>query len=252
MKSPLVSIITPTFNSRRFVRETVASIKAQNYTNWELLITDDGSTDNTVEILNEIRAEDSRISVFCLKENKGASVARNHSLSRAKGKYVAFCDSDDLWMPDKLTRQIRFMKDRRLAFSYSSYDRIDEFGNQIGTVRCLPQVTYCKMLRNNYIGCLTAIYDATCVGNITMPDIKKRHDWAFWLKILRKCKEAGGLDESLAAYRVRSESISRDKIDLLQYNWKLYHELEQLGIIRSSYYTITFPIYYFWKKTRGR
>lgn len=248
----LVSIIMPTYNSGEFVIESILSIQAQTCPNWELLITDDCSSDNTVDLVQDLAVKDRRIKFFQLSENGGAGIARNHSIEKAAGRYIAFCDSDDQWVPNKLEKQLQFMRQHDLAFTYTSYEKIDEAGNSIGSVTCLPRVTHKTMLRNNYIGCLTVVYDTRTLGKQFMPIIRKRQDWALWLKILKQCPEARGLQEHLSIYRDRSGSISSNKIEMVKFNWIIFNDVEKLGILRSSWCMIEFMWHYLSKKTSGK
>lgn len=252
MNKPLVSVVTATYNSAAFIRETIESIRHQTFADWELLITDDCSTDGTLQLLREIAQEDSRIKVFALQVNGGAGVARNHSIDKAGGRFIAFCDSDDQWLPEKLAKQVEFMISKNIAFSYTSYQKMNESGQRLGLVHCLPRLTYADMLRNNYVGCLTAMYDTEKVGLVFMPEVRKRQDWALWLKILKKCGEASGLDLPLAVYRIRSGSISSNKIEMLRYNWVIYYQIERCGLIRSLWLMVVFSWFYLRKKTEGK
>lgn len=248
--APLISIITPSYNSSEFIAETISSILNQSFTDWELLITDDCSSDDSYELLQSHANKDSRIKVFQLTENGGAGAARNNSIKQASGRYIAFCDSDDQWKPDKLEKQLKFMQDNDCALSYSSYDVIDEDGTSKGFVDCPTEVTYRRMLSNNYIGCLTVMYDTEKLSKMYMPLIRKRQDWALWLDILKKVPKAYGIDERLSIYRDRSNSISSNKMNLIKYNWMLYHDVEKLGTIRSAYQIFEFMFFYFLKKVR--
>jgi len=243
-----VSIITPTYNSIRFIEETIQSILNQTYQNWELLITDDCSTDGTWKLLQKYQKQDERIKIFRLEKNSGPGVARNNSIKNAKGRFIAFCDSDDQWKPDKLEKQIKFMLENDLAFSYTSYDVINEEGNTIGQVKAPAKIFYTTMLRNNYVGCLTAIYDTKNIGKLYMPEIRNRQDWALWLKILRKIPYALGIQENLAFYRDRSKSISSNKIKMVKYNWVIYKNVLGFSIVKSIFLIFQFQIYYFKKK----
>jgi len=245
-----VSIITPTYNSEQFIKETLESIIAQTYTNWELLITDDCSKDGTFVLLQEYSKIDKRIKVFQLENNSGPGVARNNSIKQATGRFIAFCDSDDQWKPDKLEKQTKFMLDNDLALSYSNYDMIDEEGNNIGKVKAPKKINYKTMLRNNYIGCLTAMYDTEKVGKVYMPNIRKRQDWALWLAILKKTDEAQGLMESLAIYRNHYNSISTNKIKLIRYNYAIYKEVEKFSTLKSLTRICIFFFFYFKSKSQ--
>ena len=219
----LVSIITPSYNSERFISETINSIINQTYINWELLITDDCSKDNTISIVKSFQKNDSRIKLFVLKSNGGAGLARNNSIRNAKGRYIAFCDSDDQWKIDKIEKQLGFMDRLSLKFTYSSYDVIDEFGSFKSVIKAPKTISYKMLLNNNYVGCLTAIYDRKLLGNLYMNEIRKRQDWALWLHIMKMLKTTSGMSESLAIYRARSNSISTNKVEMLKYNYQIYN-----------------------------
>ncbi|MDE6860124.1 MAG: glycosyltransferase [Duncaniella sp.] len=249
----LVSIITPSYNCAKFIGETIESILAQTYTNWELLITDDCSSDNSYGIISEYAKKDNRIKLFSLEKNSGAGVARNNSIEKASGRFIAFCDSDDRWYPEKLEKQLAFMANNEYALTYTSYDTTDENGNIVGYVNCLPVLNYNKMLRDNGIGCLTAIYDASKIGKYYMPSIRKRQDWCLWLSMIKNIGAAYGLQEPLAFYRVRTGSISSNKLEMLRHNYNVYHTI--LGynpltsiILLGGY----FLPYYFYKKFKQK
>lgn len=244
----LVSIITPTYISEDFISETINSIISQTYTNWELLITDDCSDDNTVEIVKKFIKRDNRIKLFELKENSGAGVARNNSIKHAKGRYIAFCDSDDKWLPNKLKIQLEFMESENLYFTYSSYYRILEDGKRRGVVTAPLFLTYSMLLRNNYVGCLTAIYNCDKLGKIYMSEIRKRQDWTLWLKILNHIQYTKGVAEPLALYRIRPNSISSNKLSLLKTTYKIYRKELNMGEIRSIYNLFRYLYYLLLKK----
>ncbi len=239
----LVSIITPSYNSVNFIEETINSVIAQTYQNWEMIIVDDCSKDNSVELIQEYINKDSRIKLIQLDINSGAAVARNRAIKEAKGRFIAFLDSDDLWVSEKLEKQIAFMIEKEVFLSYSAYKVMDEQGQQMGEFMPPNEVTYYDMLRTCSIGCLTAIYDVTIVGKIYMPEIKKRQDYGLWLKILRKGGTAKGLLLPLAMYRVHDNSISSNKIGAAKYQWKIYRECEKLGLIKSYYYFMQYAIF---------
>ena len=244
----MVSIITPTYNSSKYIHYTIESIISQTYKNWELLITDDFSSDDTVQIVESYVKKDSRIKLFKLEKNCGAGVARNNSIKFAKGRYITFCDSDDHWKKNKLELQLKFMQENDLAFSFSDYEVIDENNNYQRYVKCPKKLTYKKLLRNNYVGCLTAIYDTKFLGKLRMPKIRKRQDWVLWLSIMKKIETTKGLNTSLAVYRNRRNSISSSKFDLLKYNWSVYNQELGFNKFTSFYYLIIFIIHYFFKK----
>ena len=220
---PLVSIIMPAYNAEKTIVESIESILRQTYINWELLITDDCSKDNTISIVKSFQKKDSRIKLFVLKSNGGAGLARNNSIRNAKGRYIAFCDSDDQWKIDKIEKQLGFMDRLSLKFTYSSYDVVDEFGYFMSVIEAPKTISYKMLLNNNYVGCLTAIYDRKLLGNLYMNEIRKRQDWALWLHIMKMLKTTKGMSDSLAIYRVRSNSISTNKVEMLKYNYQIYN-----------------------------
>lgn len=237
-KNELVSVVMPTHNGERFLEDSIRSILAQTYANLELVITDDCS-DNivTLEILRRFQEQDSRVDVVYLKENKGPGYARNKSIERARGRYIAFCDSDDRWFADKLERQLAFMREKGCALCCSSYIVCNERNENIG-IRISPvRITYRMMERDNKIGCLTAIYDVEALGEkIYMPTLRKRQDWALFLTILKKCNDAYALIEPLAYYRDRSHSVSSNKFSLVKYNVAVYHEILRFSWLKSFIY----------------
>ena len=239
----LVSIITPTHNSARFIRETLDAILAQTHTNWELLITDDASTDDTCEIIAAYQEKDDRIKLFKLKENAGAAVARNNSIRHATGRFIAFCDSDDLWTPDKLEKQISFMLDNGHAFTFAPYHIISEAGKNIGFTPTRSRVSYNDILITCDIGCLTAVYDTEQLGKVYMPLIRKRQDYGLWLKILKQVDYAYSHPEALGYYRYRPHSISSNKFKAIWYIWKVYRDVEKLPFFRSLYLVFVYSTY---------
>lgn len=249
----LVSIITPSYNCAEYIAETIESIQAQTYTNWELLITDDCSSDDSCEIISRYVEADPRIRLLRLDKNSGAGVARNNSITNARGRFIAFCDSDDRWLPEKLERQLEFMAKGGYGLTYTSYDTCDESGKIVGYVECLRRLTPATILRDNGIGCLTAIYDAQKIGKRFMPPIRKRQDWCLWISIIRDIGEARGLQEPLALYRVRSGSISSNKVEMLRFNFNVYHDV--LGynkFVSAAILGAYFMPYYFYKKLKQK
>jgi len=238
----------PSFNSEKFISKSIESIVSQTYTNWELIITDDFSKDQTVQIVKKFISKDSRIKLIELTKNSGSGYARNQSIKKASGRFISFCDSDDMWKPNKLELQINYMLQNEYVFTYSSYDVISEEGLFFKSIQCLEKINYKKLLKNNYIGCLSVIYDAKSLGKKYMPLIRKRQDWALWLDILKSIKYAHGIKDSLASYRVRKNSISENKILLLKYNWEIYYTTENNSIIKSVFLLIQFIYFYLKKK----
>lgn len=236
-KEVLVSVITPAYNAARFIGETIQSVLDQTYSNWEMLIVDDKSTDETVAIVQEYMKEDERIKLITLDENSGSAVARNTAMDHAKGKFMAFLDSDDLWMPEKLTKQVAFMEDNGIAFSFTKYVRMQEDGTLTNAVTEAPKtVTYDRLMKQCVIGCLTVMLDRERIGNERMINIRTRQDYAFWLALLRKGHLAYGMDEVLAKYRLVENSISSDKLKAAKQNWKLYYHIEDHSLMTAAWY----------------
>lgn len=247
----LVSIITPTFNSSKYITECIDSVSKQTIQNWELLITDDCSTDNTWDIISKYSNQDSRIKVFRLDQNSGAAVARNKSIENAKGRFIAFLDSDDMWFPNKLEKQIEFMKEKKCALSYSSYMTCNNESETTGIIVCRNYETFSSSKKNNNIGCLTAVYDTEKVGKVYMPLLRKRQDWGLMLRILEMCDVAYGIKEPLAIYRHSSNSISSNKSSLIKYNLLLYQEVLGWSFIHAYiYFIIVFIPNYIFKKLK--
>lgn len=237
-----VSVICPSYNSSPYIRGTLESLQAQTFENWEMLIVDDCSTDNSVEIIQEFAKRDDRIKLIKLEKNSGAAVARNKAIEVAQGRYIAFLDSDDLWLPNKLEKQIEFMQQNSVPFSYSAYQQIDEAGNFLKEMSVPKKVSYHDILKSNSIGCLTAIYDTDYFGKVYMPLIRKRQDLGLWLKLLEMSDYAYGLQENLAQYRVHSNSISANKLSAANYQWQLYREVLGFNFFKSTYYFMHYAV----------
>lgn len=238
----LVSIITPSYNSAKYIGKTIDSVISQTYKNWELIIIDDCSTDSSVEIIKDYENKDNRIKLIQLKENSGAAVARNTGIQLARGRFIAFLDSDDSWLPEKLKKQLDFMLINNYYFTYTSYFKINENNEILGTMYIPSKVNYSQLLKTCVIGCLTVIYDAEKIGKQEFPLIRKRQDFALWLKILKKVDYAYGLQENLANYTIRSDSISANKLNAAKYNWFLYRNIEKLSLFVSFYYFLHYVI----------
>jgi glycosyltransferase involved in cell wall biosynthesis len=232
----LVSVIMPIFNSQKYIRESIESVLSQSYSNLELLAIDDCSTDNSVAIVQELMVKDNRLKLVRQAKNCGAAAARNEGIRLSQGKYIAFLDSDDIWASDKLQKQIKFMVESRAQFSFTAYQKISETGGILGRVGAPERIDYRELLKTCKIGCLTAIYDAESLGKVLMPSIRKRQDFGLWLKLLKMTPYAAGLNESLAFYRVRHDSISSNKIGAAKYTWKLYREVERLPLHQCLWY----------------
>lgn len=236
MSNHLVSVITPLYNAEAYIEKTILSILNQKYINWELLIIDDCSKDQSVTVVKKFVELDSRVKLIQLENNSGAAVARNKGIEYATGRFIAFLDSDDTWHPEKLNHQIDFMLKNNYAFTYTAYHKLDENSNYLSMVNIPEKTNYNELLKTCVIGCLTAIYDTNQLGKVTFPLIRKRQDFALWLKILKKVPFAYGLNEDLASYTIRSDSISANKFKAAQYNWYLYRNIEHLSVFKSVYY----------------
>ncbi|BDA01582.1 glycosyltransferase family 2 protein [Vibrio cholerae] len=231
----LVSIITPSYNCAKTVHKTIQSVQAQTYPHWEMIIVDDCSTDNSVEILNGYAKQDPRIRVIARKWNAGPAIARNVAIEESKGRFIAFLDSDDSWHPTKLEKQIQFMLDNNVSLSYTSYDKYDSEGKFLGAFIPPSKLSYQDLLKSNSIGCLTAIYDSSLIGKVYMPNIAKRQDMGLWLRILKKVDYAYGMPDILADYlAVQANSVSSNKLNAAKYQWRLYREVEKLDFITST------------------
>ena len=230
----LVSIITSSFNSSKFIEECVNSVLLQSYSNWELIIVDDCSEDNSKELILNFVKKDKRIKAIFLDNNIGAAKARNVAIQKSKGKYIAFLDSDDFWESTKLDKQISFMIQNDIGFSYTSYQSISENGSKILNVIKAPnKMSYHEYLKNTIIGCLTVVIDREKIGNFEMPDIRSSHDMALWLLIMKKGFNAYGLNENLANYRVVSTSNSSSKWRAAKDVWRVYRYFEKLSFFYS-------------------
>ena len=235
----LVSIITPSFNSSRFIEECIDSVLSQTYNNWELLIVDDCSSDNSSELVEKY--SDKRISLIVLEKNVGSSEARNIAIRKAKGKYIAFLDADDIWLPTKLQDQIYFMQKKDIAFSFSSYQSISEDGYKVFPVTKAPDImTYSSYLKNTIIGCLTVIIDKDKTGYFEMPNIRSSHDMALWLLIMKRGFKAYGINKNLAKYRQVQNSNTSNKLRAAADVWTVYRKIEKLPFVYSFWCYINY------------
>ena len=252
MNEELVSIIMPSYNCGKYVEETIRSVQAQTYKNWEIIFMDDCSTDDTIKSVSELREKDSRIKLFQNHINSGAAVSRNNALREAKGRWVAFLDSDDLWEPTKLEKQVKFMEENGYAFSYTGYQEIDSEGALTGVEVSGPKhVTKAGMYAFCWPGCLTVMYDAEAIGLLQIEDIKKNNDYAMWLKVCQKA-DCYLLDECLAKYRRgRQGSVSSHGVaTMIGWHYKLWHEAEKKNAVAAAYYTCLNLAFGFYKKLK--
>ena len=235
-KQSLVSIIMPTYNCGKFIKKTIDSVINQTYSNWELIVVDDCSNDDTEKVLKKYQ-KDKRINYIKLEKNSGAAVARTEAMRMAKGNYMAFLDSDDLWYPEKLEKQLKFMQDNNYDFTCTAYEQIDEDDNKLNKViKTKKKTDYNRILLDCPVGNSTVMYNVDKLGKFEVPNIRKRNDDALWLQIIKKAKYIYGMDEILMQYRIRSNSISSNKWSLIKYHWQLYREIEHLSIARSVFH----------------
>jgi len=234
-ENKLVSIIMPAYNAEEFISDSIESVLQQTYNNWELIIVDDNSDDNTPEIVEKYSQKDSRIHLKVLDKNSGAAVSRNHAISRASGTYLAFLDSDDLWAKEKLTEQIKFMENNNYLFTSTSFEEINKKnqlnGNVASSHECLDYDGVLKYCPGNS----TVIYNVSELGKFYVPDIKKRNDFVMWLQVIKKAKYLYGVKDILTKYRVSEGSLSSNKFSLVKYQWRVYRDIEDLSFIKSIY-----------------
>lgn len=225
------------YNSMPYIKEAIESVLAQSYKNWELLVIDDGSTDDSVSVVKEYEQKDSRIKLLINEKHiKMPSAPRNMGIRAAKGRYIAFLDSDDIWFPQKLEQQLTFFSDNRVAIVFSNYEKMSEDGLRSDRIVTAPRrATYRKLLCGNVIGNLTGIYDTQKVGKITIDDIH-HEDYVMWLSILKKGFFAKNTGTTLAAYRVRNSSVSSQKLKVCRWQWSVYRNVEHLSFFKSALY----------------
>ncbi|HHF3121366.1 TPA: glycosyltransferase family 2 protein [Vibrio diabolicus] len=234
----LVSIIMPSYNSEGTILESIQSVLSQTYKNWELIIVDDRSTDNTWQVIQTYADKYDNIRVYQNKENLGAGASRNFAIKKAKGRFIAFLDSDDLWMENKLAEQIPFMLENNYPLTYTHYSRFNN-EEELSVVTAPEYTTYKKLMYSNVIGCLTAVYDTQALGKRYMPLIRKRQDMGLWLDILKDTPKAYCLPKPLAKYRMDS-GMTANKFSVLSYQWKFYRDVVGLSLPRSLF---TFSVY---------
>jgi glycosyltransferase involved in cell wall biosynthesis len=239
----------PNYNGAKFISQSISSVLEQTYPFWELIVCDDKSTDNSLDIIESFK--DERIkSPIKMEINQGAAVARNKAIENAKGSYIAFLDNDDHWAPQKLQEQLNFMLDNNFEFTYTDYFQYSNTYTK--HIKCKMKVNYHSLLRNNYILTSTVMYNAQSLGKVYMENIRKRQDWSLFINIIKKSGFAHNLPKPLAYYRKHEASLSSSKFDLIKYNFNFYHEV--LGFSKSSsfFLMIRFLFYYFLKKIKER
>ena len=249
-KKDLVSVIMPSYNASRYIGASIDSVLSQTYKNLELIITDDHSSDpETLALLNSYAERDKRVRIFLMPENNGPGYARNNSIKEARGRYIAFCDSDDRWFPEKLAKQVAYMQKHQCCLCFSSYLICGADDEHKGIVIAPSRLSLTDLKHDNKIGCLTAIYDTTKYGKFFMPTIRKRQDWGLNIKIIKKCRVAYGVHEPLAMYRLRQGSVSSGKLSLIKYNVGIYRDV--LGYSKPGsvlIFLFVFLPFYFGKK----
>lgn len=234
-----VSIIMPSYNAEEFITASIASVIEQTFEDWELLICDDFSTDRTLEKIKSLSKNDKRIKICRNKFSKGAAGARNTALEQASGRYIAFLDADDKWLPEKLEKQVSFMKTNCVKFCYSYYNNINTRDEVLSEVRCPKSVNFKLLLVSNFIPCLTAIYDTKFIKKVKQPDIKKRNDFALWLKMFQSESQLKGhcIPEVLASYRVNSYGLSSNKLDAIKYYYLCVRTYGRQGRMKAVFFT---------------
>ncbi|MGX4598600.1 glycosyltransferase family 2 protein [Faecalimicrobium sp. JNUCC 81] len=243
MKKNLVSIITPMYNSEKFIEKTIESVLNQTYENWEMLIVDDCSTDNSSDIAKSYAQNDSRIKYIKTKNNQGVSHARNIALKNAEGQFLAFLDSDDIWDKDKLKKQISFMDKNNYVITFTAYELIDENNDRLDKVINVPKsVDYNTLLKGNVLGCLTVIIDKSKLNFEVKMSGVRHEDYVLWLAILKSGHVAYGLNEVLALYRKSSTSLSGNKVKSAMWTWNIYRNVEKIPLHKSIYYFINYGI----------
>lgn len=236
---PLISIIMPVYNAERFLHETIKTVKKQTYNNWELIMIDDVSSDKSADIIKRYIKSDCRIKLIQQPINSGAAKARNTGINKARGRYIAFLDADDLWHPEKLSIQLKFMQDNNHAFTYTNYEFTDEHGIPNGKISRSPdKISYGTALKKSYIFTSTVVADTFVIKkeDIMMTDYKMGEDITTWWRLLSKYGEAHGINKVLSYYRRTSGSLSSNKLKAAKWRWYLYRKHENINIVKSSYY----------------
>jgi glycosyltransferase involved in cell wall biosynthesis len=248
MTTALVSVVMPAYNAAKYIRGAVVSVLSQTYADWELVIVDDCSTDDTPQLLDALADADERIRVIHARQNGGVAAARNAAIAAARGSHIAFLDSDDGWHPRKLEWQMEHMEETGARVCYTAYDRITDDGHLLSRVRPPATVDYAQMLRSNHIGNLTGLYDRS-LGDATFPRVG-HEDYVFWLELVRRAGHASCVpgDQPLAYYRVREDSVSADKWRAVCWQWRIYRDVARLGWLSSSQHMC----HYAWEAVRKR
>lgn len=233
----LISIITPCYNSEKYISETIHSVLNQTYQNWEWWIVDDCSQDRSVEIIKSF--DDPRIHLISLEKNSGAAEARNVGIRKAQGRFLTFLDSDDVWLPEFLMKAISFLIEEKEELVYASYKRYDEkMQPLLADFIAEDHIDYQRILYNCPIPMLTSMYDTQRIGKVEIPEVDMREDYAMWIEILKKIPEARAIEEPLAVYRIRENSFSRNKFQIMKKQFEVYYNFLNLSLLKSVYYTL--------------
>lgn len=250
--SELVSIIVPVYNVEKVIKETMDSVLAQTYPHWELLLVEDCSKDNSAGVIMDYIAEkgDNRIRLIRQPSNQGAARARNRGLNQARGRYISYLDADDLWVPEKLEKQLKLMEQKDAAFSFTGYEFADEKGIGLGKIVRVPEtLSYTQALSNTTIFTTTVMFDTQKIPKdlLEMPEIKSE-DTALWWRVLRTGYVAYGLDENLARYRRAGRTLSSNKLEAIRRIWNLYRKAEGLSLIRSMWHFCFWAVRAVWRR----
>lgn len=238
-----VSVVMPLYNAEKTINHSIKSVLNQSYSDLELIVVDDCSTDYGLSIVENIAKKDHRINVIKLPKNEGAGVARNTAIEAAKGRYIAFLDADDQWFQNKLDLQIEAFKKNETALVCSGYTIVDTDYKKIGSKMPKEWISHSDLLKSNVIGCLTAIYDTHAVGKMYMPTIRKRQDYALWLDIIKKGGPAYCIQDTLGQYSIQKNSVSSNKLELLRWNYLMFRKTQQYHILTSIFLTAQNALY---------
>ena len=237
-KDDLISVITPVYNCEKLIGNTIECVQSQTYTNWELLLVDDCSTDKSAEVIEQYTKSDERIKYYKLEKNGGAAVARNHALKMSEGRFIAYLDADDLWKKEKLELQKNYMLKNNIAFSCTDYEKIDEEGKSLNKIVKIPQkVNYNLFLRNTIIQTVGVMVDTKITGKelLVMPNIRRRQDAATWCQLLKNGYDCYEVPDNLSYYRVVKNSLSSNKFKAAKMNWYWYRKIEKLPLWKACY-----------------
>ena len=244
--TPFVSIITPCYNAEKFLTETIESALTQTYENWEMLIVDDASMDNSLKIITQYVEKDSRIKLIKNESNLGSAKSRNRAIEVAQGEYIAFLDSDDIWLENKLEKQLTLMQNNNIYLSYSAYYTINDRGDTLSFFPVKEKINYHDMLKTSTIGTLTTMYNARQLGKFYFETLG-HEDYIMKLQILKAISYAEGINEALAKYRIHEQSLSRNKLHAALWQWHIYRKVEKIPLVKSIYYFLHYSYYGFFK-----